>query len=206
MKTILSFTIILFALNLSAQFPDWGDFDDCNNPWVLCNTETQTEEDPDPKDKGEKEDEDDDWPEIISPRDPWADDPPPKDPPEGEEPETPLPPTGEIRDPWAECDSKEKSYSIAGKNMRAVASFESRMDKVKLKKELSRKRIGSIQYATYNGIKYTYILKSKTDFNPNTHDKYDVVYKVTWKNSKGRTIWRPLLIRVFPKKLVFYTS
>ena len=151
------------------QFEDWG-FEDCNNPWVLCNTATEGEEKP-KEDKDKEEEDDDDWRiEVI--RDPWADDPPKDDPPKNDPPTENPPKTdppkenkSDLKD-WSYIGETEKNLKIANVKLNKKIHIKDKRNKIILKKKWSKEKIGARRRVTLSsGNTYTFILKARIDHN-----------------------------------------
>ena len=193
-----------------AQFEDWG-FDDCNNPWVLCNTDTEGEKKP-KDDTQEEEEEDDDW-RIETIRDPWAEDPPKDDPPKNDPPKDNPP----IADPpkhdnsdlknWSYIGETEKNIKIKNVQLNKKIHIKDGRNKVNLKKKWSKEKIGSKRKVTLSsGNTYTFVLKARIDHNLNTKEIYEVSYEVKWKDKAGRIQFSPLYLRVFKDEIIAYTK
>ncbi len=227
------YTILICLLTVNVLQAQWGEFgfEDCNNPWVLCNSDTETEtESDDTKDKEKKENEEqeeekegdkyDDWfkkIEVI--RDPWANDPPPNEPPPTNDPPTENPPTetppgrsppnptppSELK-PWSDCGPSEKNYIIAKKQLNKRIILWDYSDKIKWRRNWQKTKIGTKKRVSLaNGNKYTFILQARKDHKLSTKRIYEITYKVVWKNKKGRLVSSPLFLRIFPDKIIAYT-
>jgi len=227
-QKLILFLAFIFSFSFAqAQWEEWG-FEDCNNPWVLCNqdTETETEPDDDEDPEEDKKEDDDLFPKIKQLRDPWAP-VPPQDPPPGENPPTNDPPTAdppketppptgtppasetppsELK-PWSYLGETEKNYILARKELNKRITIWDKSDKVKWKKNWTKTVIGSKKRVRMSsGRDYVFILQARKDHNLKTKDIYEVTYKVTWKTKQGRMRSSPLLLRVFPDKVVAYTK